>query len=49
MAKEKVLEYDVKEFPDPEAWEALKLEIEAQYALEDKEEEKEGDADGENC
>ena len=47
MAEEKVLEYDVIEFPDPEAWKALKLEIEAQHALEDKEED--GDADGENC
>ena len=46
MTEEKVLEYDVIEFPDPEAWEALKLEIESQHALEDKEE---GDADGENC
>jgi len=46
MAEEKVLEYDITEFPDPEAWEALKIEIEAQHALEDKEE---SDADGENC
>lgn len=49
MAEEKVLEYDITEFPDPKAWEALKLEIEAQHALEDREDKEEGDVDGEDC
>ncbi len=41
--EEEKLEYDSMEFPNEEAWEALKAEIAAQYTPED------GEDNGENC